>query len=103
MHPKTQADTFGIIIDGELVVMPGIPSAAAAENCRLRTFATCAPNARGTTTWKRSFILLVGKSNAAASREHQIRVRFWRRTNGPGPYFQITGETRLDHVRPTLG
>ena len=31
MHPKTQADIFGIIIDGEMVVMPGIPSVAAAE------------------------------------------------------------------------
>jgi hypothetical protein len=31
MQSKTQADTFGIIIDGELVVMPGIPSVAAAE------------------------------------------------------------------------
>jgi len=31
MHPKAQADTFGIMIDGELVTMPAIPSVAAAE------------------------------------------------------------------------
>ena len=31
MHPNVQADTFGIMIDGEMVMMPAIPSVAAAE------------------------------------------------------------------------
>jgi hypothetical protein len=29
--PYTQTDTFGIMIDGEMVVMPAIPTVAAAE------------------------------------------------------------------------
>jgi uncharacterized protein (UPF0218 family) len=31
MHPQAQTETFGIMIDGEMVVMPAIPSVAAAE------------------------------------------------------------------------
>jgi len=31
MAPKTETESFGIVIDGELVMMPSIPSAAIAE------------------------------------------------------------------------
>jgi len=31
MASKTESDSFGIVIDGELVMMPSIPSAAIAE------------------------------------------------------------------------